>query len=110
MNSESNRLNPSGWKQASQLRHHLQSQQIDSPESELSNFDCYQNYTAPEVFVQHIAGIVNQGDVEIIVRAQKQMYVVAIFINNLKKYRYLQFFRIYIISGCKDLRKRTKCF
>lgn len=44
-----------------------------SPGSELSNFECYQNYTAPEVFAQGLAGIVNQGDVEIIVRAQKQM-------------------------------------
>lgn len=44
-----------------------------TPESELSNFECYQNYTAPEVFVQGLAGIVNQGDVELIVRAQKQM-------------------------------------
>lgn len=44
-----------------------------TPESEFSNFECYQNYTAPEVFVQHIAGIVNQGDVQTIVRAQKQM-------------------------------------
>lgn len=78
MNSESNRSNPSGCKQALQLHHHLQSRQIDSPESELSNFDCYQNYTAPEIFVQHLAGVVNQGDVEIIVRAQKQMYVVII--------------------------------
>lgn len=89
MNSESNRSNPSGYKQASQLHHHLQSRQIDSPESELSNFDCYQNYTAPEVFVQHIAGIVNQGDVETIVRAQKQMYVQSTFNNNSKDNRYL---------------------
>lgn len=44
-----------------------------TPESEFSNFECYQNYTAPEVFVQGLAGIVNQGDVEVIVRAQKQM-------------------------------------
>lgn len=109
MNSESNRTNPSGCKQASQLHHHLQSRQVDSPESELSNFDCFQNYTAPEVFVQHIASIVNQGDVEIIVRAQKQM-LVAIFDNNFKDDKYLKFFRIYIVSGCKDLRKRTKCF
>lgn len=50
-----------------------QQPQNGTPESESSNFECYQNYTAPEVFVQHIAGIVNQGDVEIIVRAQKQM-------------------------------------
>lgn len=47
--------------------------QSGTPESESSNFECYQNYTAPEVFLQHIAGIVDQGDVEIIVRAQKQM-------------------------------------
>lgn len=50
-----------------------QQPQHETPESESSNFECYQNYTAPEVFVQHIAGIVNQGDVELIVRAQKQM-------------------------------------
>lgn len=75
MNSESIRSNPSGCKQSSQRHHQHQSRQQDSPESELSNFDCYQNYTAPEAFVQHIASIVNQGDVEIIVRAQKQMYV-----------------------------------
>lgn len=51
-----------------------QRSQHETPESESSNFECYQNFTAPEVFVQHIAGIVNQGDVELIVRAQKQMY------------------------------------
>lgn len=44
-----------------------------TPESEFSNFECFQNYTAPEVFVQGLAGIVNQGDVELIIRAQKQM-------------------------------------
>lgn len=31
-----------------------------TPESEFSNFECFQNYTAPEVFVQGLAGIVNQ--------------------------------------------------
>lgn len=31
-----------------------------TPESEFSNFECFQNYTAPEVFVQGMAGIVNQ--------------------------------------------------
>ncbi|XP_031639546.1 kxDL motif-containing protein CG10681 [Contarinia nasturtii] len=63
------------------LQHHqlydsttkLQRSQHETPDSESSNFECYQNFTAPEVFVQHIAGIVNQGDVELIVRAQKQM-------------------------------------
>lgn len=55
------------------LQQQQQQQQHETPESEFSNFECYQNYTAPEVFVQHIAGIVNQGDVEVIVRAQKQM-------------------------------------
>lgn len=43
-----------------------------TPESEFS-IECFQNYTAPEVFVQGLAGIVNQGDVEIMIRAQKQM-------------------------------------
>merc|ERR1712038_265206 len=33
----------------------------------------YQNYTASEVLVQGLAGVVNQGDVEEMVRAQKQM-------------------------------------
>lgn len=56
-----------------ELQQQQQQQQHETPESEFSNFECYQNYTAPEVFVQHIAGIVNQGDVEVIVRAQKQM-------------------------------------
>lgn len=67
MNAESSRSNQSN-------KQPVQPPQQGTPESEFSNFDCYQNYTAPEVFVQHIAGIVNQGDVEIIVRAQKQMY------------------------------------
>lgn len=31
-----------------------------TPESEFSNFECFQNYTASEVFVQGLAGIVNQ--------------------------------------------------
>lgn len=33
----------------------------------------YQNYTASEVLVQGLAGVVNQGDVEEMVRAQKEM-------------------------------------
>jgi KxDL motif-containing protein 1 len=40
----------------------------------------YQNYTASEVFVQGLAGIVNQQDVEAMIRAQKKMYVYSIFI------------------------------
>lgn len=42
------------------------------PESEFS-IECFQNYTAPEVFVQGLAGLVNQTDVEVMIRAQKQM-------------------------------------
>lgn len=49
----------------------------DSPESEVaaSWMECsiYQNYTASEVLVQGIAGVINQKDVELIVRAQKKM-------------------------------------
>jgi len=33
----------------------------------------YQNFSASEVFVQGLAGIVNQGDVENMIRAQKKM-------------------------------------
>ncbi|XP_026477199.1 kxDL motif-containing protein CG10681-like [Ctenocephalides felis] len=43
-----------------------------TPESEYS-IECFQNYTAPEVFIQGLAGLVNQGDVESMIRAQKQM-------------------------------------
>ncbi|XP_055911891.1 kxDL motif-containing protein CG10681 [Eupeodes corollae] len=43
-----------------------------TPESEFS-IECFQNYTASEVFVQGLAGLVNQGDVESMIRAQKQM-------------------------------------
>lgn len=44
----------------------------ETPESEFS-MECFQNYSASEVFVQGLAGLVNQGDVESMVRAQKQM-------------------------------------
>jgi KxDL motif-containing protein 1 len=45
-----------------------------TPDSELGSIECFQNYTAPEVFVQGLAGLVNQQDVESMIRAQKQMY------------------------------------
>lgn len=41
-------------------------------ESDIS-IECFQNYTASEVFVQGLAGLVNFGDVEIMIRHQKQM-------------------------------------
>lgn len=44
-----------------------------TPESEFS-IEGFQNYTASEVFVQGLAGLVNQSDVESMIRAQKQMY------------------------------------
>ncbi|XP_042874194.1 kxDL motif-containing protein CG10681-like [Penaeus japonicus] len=44
-----------------------------SPDSDLGSIECFQNYTAPEVFVQGLAGQINQQDVEAIIRAQKQM-------------------------------------
>ncbi|XP_055688659.1 kxDL motif-containing protein CG10681 [Lutzomyia longipalpis] len=43
-----------------------------TPESEFS-IECFQNYLAPEVFIQGLAGIVNQGEVERIIYNQKQM-------------------------------------
>lgn len=44
-----------------------------SPESEVGSIECFQNYTAAEVFIQGLAGIVDQVDVESMIRAQKQM-------------------------------------
>lgn len=49
--------------------------QTGTPEGEFNNFECFQNYTASEVFVQGLAGIVNQSDVETMIRAQKHMWV-----------------------------------
>ncbi|KAK0090160.1 hypothetical protein PV325_002585 [Microctonus aethiopoides] len=44
-----------------------------TPESDAGSFECFQNYTAPEVFIQGLAGIVDQQDVESMIKAQKQM-------------------------------------
>ncbi|CAG4983149.1 unnamed protein product [Parnassius apollo] len=44
----------------------------DTPESDFS-IECFQNYSAPEVFVQGLAGMVDQTDVKTIIRAQKVM-------------------------------------
>ncbi|CAK1543649.1 unnamed protein product [Leptosia nina] len=44
----------------------------ETPESDFS-IECFQNYSAPEVFVQGLAGMVDQSDVEVIIRAQKTM-------------------------------------
>nr|CAG4638023.1 EOG090X0CBU [Chydorus sphaericus] len=41
-------------------------------ESELG-FECFQNFTPAEVFVQGCAGFTNQHDIESMIRAQKQM-------------------------------------
>lgn len=38
-----------------------------------SDVECFQNYTAPEVFTQGLAGMVNQQDVHTIIRSQKYM-------------------------------------
>jgi hypothetical protein len=37
------------------------------------NVECFQNYTSPEVFIQGLAGMVNQQDAETIIRSQKYM-------------------------------------
>lgn len=37
------------------------------------DFECFQNYTASEVFVQQMAQITNQSDVSMIIKNQKQM-------------------------------------
>ena len=47
----------------------------DNEERDLGEMECsiYQNYSAAEVFVQGLAGVVNQQDVEAMIRAQKKM-------------------------------------
>ena len=44
-------------------------------DANLGAMECsiYQNYGAGEVFVQGLAGVVNQQDVEAMIRAQKKM-------------------------------------
>lgn len=44
-----------------------------TPESDFS-IEGFENYTAAEAFIQGLAGLVNQSDVETMIRAQKQMY------------------------------------
>jgi hypothetical protein len=56
-----------------------------TPESDFS-IECFQNYTAPEVFIQGLAGIVDQQDVESMIRAQKQMYPSQVFVIHLLLY------------------------
>ena len=49
--------------------------ETDQGGTHFNDLECsiYQNYTASEVFVQGLAGIVNQQDVEAMIRAQKKM-------------------------------------
>ena len=44
-----------------------------TPAQDMQDSCIYQNYTASEVFVQGLAGLVNQQDVESMIRAQKKM-------------------------------------
>ncbi|KAH8307315.1 hypothetical protein KR044_009967 [Drosophila immigrans] len=44
-----------------------------TPDAESFNGYAFNNYTAAEAFIQGLAGMVNQGDVETMIRAQKQM-------------------------------------
>lgn len=45
-----------------------------SVDTDNDSIECFQNYTASEVFIQGLAGLVDQQDVESMIRAQKQMY------------------------------------
>lgn len=38
-----------------------------------ASIECFENYTASQVFIQGLGGLVNFGDVEVMIRAQKQM-------------------------------------
>lgn len=52
-----------------------ESQKEETTPAQDISMECsiYQNYTASEVFVQGLAGLVNQQDVESMIRAQKKM-------------------------------------
>ncbi|KAH8379212.1 hypothetical protein KR009_003712 [Drosophila setifemur] len=53
---------------------HLDAQhsQVETPDLDLESFTGFGN-SAAEAFIQSLAGMVNQGDVETMIRAQKQM-------------------------------------
>lgn len=38
-----------------------------------SDFECFQNFTSPEIFVQQLANVVSQADISCIIKSQKQM-------------------------------------
>lgn len=38
-----------------------------------SDFECFQNYTPSEIFVQQLSGLVNQSDIKEIIKSQKLM-------------------------------------
>jgi hypothetical protein len=54
------------------MNNSLNTSLISKPESEFS-IECFQNYTAPEIFIQGLAQMQNQSDVESIVRSQKNL-------------------------------------
>ncbi|XKL60541.1 hypothetical protein PGB90_007598 [Kerria lacca] len=44
-----------------------------STDTDNNSIECFQNYTASEVFIQGLAGLIDQQDVESMIRAQKQI-------------------------------------
>ena len=59
---------PEGGQQHQQLG-------VDQQQQQPFDMECsiYQNFSASEVFVQSLAGVVNQQDVEAMIMAQKKM-------------------------------------
>lgn len=51
------------------------------------SIECFQNYTASEVFIQGLAGLIDQQDVESMIRAQKQMCVILSFAYKIIRYK-----------------------
>ena len=37
------------------------------------DFETFQNFTSSEIFAHQLAGIINQGDINQIIKSQKQM-------------------------------------
>lgn len=55
-----------------EMTNSMQESELES-RSMQESIECFQNYTASEVFVQGLAGLVNFQDSEVMIRAQKQM-------------------------------------
>ncbi|KAM7356512.1 kxDL motif-containing protein CG10681 isoform 1-T2 [Cochliomyia hominivorax] len=65
--------NENSFQQTEMINSDVTQEDATPEESDFSIMDGLNNYTAGEAFIQGLAGLVNQSDVETMIRAQKQM-------------------------------------